>query len=100
MFAGKEFAAVIVNRKFFAYRAVSRAEQLEASRGVISFEVDDGLCLVVLHTVSEAATKAATAEGDIYRFEQVCLARTVWSNDDGATWRQCRLIEAVGAKMI
>ena len=100
MFAGKEFAAAIVNRKFFAYRAVSRAEQLEASRGVIGFEVDDGLRLVVLHTVSKAATKAATAEGDIYRFEQVCLARTVWSNDDGAAWRQCRLIKAVGAKMI
>jgi len=100
MFTVKELAAAIVNRKFFAYRAVSRAEQLEASRGVISFEVDDGLCLVVLHTVSKAATKAATAEGDIYRFEQVCLARTVWPNDDGAAWRQCRLIEAVGAKMI
>ena len=100
MFTGKELATTIVNRKFSAYCAVCCAEQLEASGGIISFEVDDGLCLVVLHTVSKAATKAATAEGDIYRFEQVCLARTVWSNDDGAAWRQCRLIEAVGAKMI
>lgn len=100
MFTVKELAAAIVNRKFFAYRAVGCAEQLEASGGIISFEMDDGLCLVVLHTISKAATKAATAEGNIYRFEQVCLARTVWSNDDGAAWRQCRLIEAVGAKMI
>lgn len=90
----------IANRKFFAYRAVGCAEQLEASRGIVGFEVDDGLRLVVLYTVSKAATKAATAEGDIYRFEQVCLACTVWSNDDGAAWRQCRLIKAVGAKMI
>lgn len=100
MFTGKELATTIVNRKFFAYCAVGCAEQLEASGGIISFEVDDGLRLVVPHTVSKAATKAATAEGDIYRFEQVCLACTVWSNDDGAAWRQCRLIKAVGAKMI
>lgn len=100
MFTGKELAAAIVNRKFFIYRAVSRAEKLEAPRGVIGFEVDDGLRLVVLHTVSKAAAKATAAEGDVYRFKQVCLACTVWANDDGATWRQCRLIEAVGAKMI
>ena len=100
MFTGKEFAAAIANRKFFAYRAVGCAEQLEAPRGIVGFEVDDGLRLVVLHTVSKAATKATAAEGDVYRFEQVCLAGAVWSNDDGATWRQCRLIEALGAKMI
>lgn len=100
MFAGKEFAAAIVNRKFFVYRAVGCAEQLEASRGVVGFEVDDSLCLVVLHTVSKAATKATAAEGDVYRFEQVCLARTVWSNDDGSARCERRLIEAVGAKMI
>lgn len=100
MFTVKELAAAIVNRKFFAYRAVSRAEQLEASRGVISFEVDDGLCLVVLRAISKAATKATAAEGDIYRFEQVCLTRTIWSNDDGAARCERRLIEAVGAKMI
>ena len=100
MFTGKEFAAAIVNRKFFGYRAVGCAEQLEASRGVVGFEMDDGLCLVVLHTVGEAAAKATTAEGDIYRFEQVCLARTVWSNDDGAARCERRLVEVVGAKMI
>ena len=100
MFTGKEFAAAIVNRELFIYRAVGCAEQLETSGGVISLEMDDSLCLAVLHTVSKAATKAAAAEGDVYRFEQVCLAGAVWSNDDGATWRQCRLIEAIGAKMI
>lgn len=100
MFAGKEFAAAIVNRKFFVYRAVGCAEQLEASRGIVGFEVDDGLRLVVLYAISKAATKAATAEGDIYRFEQVCLARTIWSNDDGAARCERRLIKAVGAKMI
>ena len=100
MFASKEFATAIVNRKLFADRAVVRTKELEASGGLISFEMDDGLCLVVLHTVGEAAAKAAAAEGYVYRFEQVCLARTVWSNDDGAAWRQCRLIKAVGAKMI
>ena len=100
MFAGEELTAAIVNRKFFAYCAVGCAEQLEASRGVVGFEVDDGLRLVVLHAISKAAAKAAAAEGDVYRFEQVCLAGTVWSNDDGAAWRQCRLIKAVGAKMI
>lgn len=100
MFTGKEFAAAIVNRELFIYRAVGCAEQLEASGGIISFEVDDGLRLVVLHTVSKAATKAATAEGDIYRFEQVCLARTVWSNDDSSARCKRCLIEAVGAKMI
>ena len=100
MFAGEELAAAIVNRKFFIYRAVGCAEQLEASRGIVGFEVDDGLRLVVLHAISKAAAKATAAEGDVYRFEQVCLARTVWPNDDGAAWRQCRLIEAVGAKMI
>ena len=100
MFAGEELAATIVNRELFIYRAVGRAEQLEAPRGIVGFEVDDGLRLVVLHAISKAATKAAAAEGDVYRFEQVCLAGAVWSNDDGATWRQCRLIEAIGAKMI
>ena len=100
MFASKEFATAIVNRKLFADRAVVRTKELEASGGIISFEVDDGLRLVVLHTISKAATKATAAEGDVYRFEQVCLAGAVWSNDDGATWRQCRLIEAIGAKMI
>lgn len=100
MFAGKEFAAAIVNRKFFVYRAVGCAEQLEASRGIVGFEVDDGLRLVVLYAISKAATKAATAEGDIYRFKQVCLTRTIWSNDDGAARCERRLIEAVGAKMI
>ncbi len=100
MFAGKELAAAIVNRKLFIYRAVGCAEQLEASRGIVGFEVDDGLRLAVLHAISKATTKATAAEGDIYRFEQVCLARTVWSNDDGAAWCQCRLIEAVGTKMI
>ena len=100
MFAGKELAAAIVNRKLFVYRAVGCAEQLEASRGIVGFEVDDGLRLAVLHTVSKAATKAATAEGNIYRFEQVCLTRTIWSNDDGAARCERRLIEAVGAKMI
>lgn len=100
MFAGEELAVAIVNRKFFGYRAVGCAEQLEAPRGIVGFEVDDGLRLVVLHAISKAATKAAAAEGDVYRFEQVCLAGAVWSNDDGATWRQCRLIEAIGAKMI
>ena len=87
MFTGKEFAAAIVNRELFIYRAVGYAEQLETSGGVISFEVDDGLCLAVLHTVSKAATKATTAEGNIYRFEQVCLARTVWPNDDSTVRR-------------
>lgn len=100
MFAGEELAATIVNRELFIYRAVGCAEQLEAPRGIVGFEVDDGLRLVVLHAISKAATKAAAAEGDVYRFEQVCLAGAVWSNDDGATWRQCRLIEAIGAKMI
>lgn len=100
MFAGKELAAAIVNCKLFIYRAVGCAEQLEASRGIVGFEVDDGLRLVVLHAISKAATKATAAEGDIYRFEQVCLTRTIWSNDDGAARCECRLIEAVGAKMI
>lgn len=100
MFAGKELAAAIVNRKLFIYRAVGCAEQLEASRGIVGFEVDDGLRLVVLHAISKAATKATAAEGDIYRFEQVCLTRTIWSNDDGAARCERRLIEAVGAKMI
>ena len=100
MFTGKEFAVAIANRKFFAYRAVGCAEQLEASRGVVGFEVDDGLRLVVLHTVGEAAAKAAAAEGYVYRFEQVCLARTVWSNDDSSARCKRCLIEAVGAKMI
>ena len=100
MFTGEQLAATIVNRELFIYRAVGCAEQLEASRGVVGFEVDDGLRLVVLHAISKAAAKATAAEGDVYRFEQVCLARTVWSNDDGAAWRQCRLIKAVGAKMI
>ena len=87
MFAGKELAAAIVNRKLFIYRAVGCAEQLEASRGIVGFEVDDGLRLVVLHTVSKAATKATAAEGDVYRLEQVCLTRTIWSNDDGTMRR-------------
>ena len=100
MFAREEFAAAIVNRKFFVYRTVGCAEQLEASGGIISFEVDDGLCLVMLHAISKAAAKATAAEGDIYRFEQVCLTRTIWSNDDGAARCERRLIEAVGAKMI
>ena len=100
MFAGKELAAAIVNRKLFIYRAVGCAEQLEASRGIVGFEVDDGLCLVVLHAISKTATKATAAEGNVYRFEQVCLAGAVWANDDGAAWRQCRLIKVVGAKMI
>ena len=100
MFAREEFAAAIVNRELFIYRAVGRAEQLETSEGVISFEMDDGLRLAVLHAISKAATKATAAEGDVYRFEQVCLARTVWSNDDGAARYERRLIEAVGAKMI
>ena len=100
MFTGKEFAAAIVNRELFIYRAVGCAEQLETSGGVISFEMDDGLRLVVLHAISKAATKATAAEGDIYRFEQVCLTRTIWSNDDGAARCERRLIEAVGAKMI
>ena len=100
MFTGKEFTAAIVNGKFFGYRAVSRAEKLEAPRGVVGFEVDDGLRLVMLHAISKAATKATAADGDVYRFEQVCLAGAVWANDDGAARRQCRLIEAVGAKMI
>ena len=100
MFAGKELAAAIVNRELFIYRAVGCAEQLEASRGIISFEVDDGLRLVMLHAISKAATKATAADGDVYRFEQVCLAGAVWANDDGTARRQCRLIEAVGAKMI
>lgn len=100
MFTGKELAAAIVNRKFFIYRAVSRAEKLEASRGVIGFEMDDGLRLVVLHAVSEAAAKATAAEGDVYRFEQVCLAGAVWANDDGSARCERCLIEAVGAKMI
>lgn len=100
MFAGEEFAAAIVNGKLFAYRAVSRAEQLEASRGIVGFEVDDGLRLVVLHAVSEAAAKATAAEGDVYRFEQVCLAGAVWADDDGSARCERCLIEAVGAKMI
>ena len=100
MFAGKEFAAAIVNRKFFVYRTVGCAEKLEASRGVIGFEMDDGLCLVVLYAISKTATKATAAEGNVYRFEQVCLTRTIWSNDDGAARCERRLIEAVGAKMI
>lgn len=100
MFAGEELAAAIVNRKFFGYRTVDCVEKLEASRGVIGFEMDDGLRLVVLHAISKAATKATAAEGDIYRFEQVCLTRTIWSNDDGAARCERRLIEAVGAKMI
>ena len=87
MFAGEELAAAIVNRELFTYRSVGCAEQLETSGGIISFEVDDGLCLIVLHTVSKAATKATTAEGNIYRFEQVCLARTVWPNDDSTVRR-------------
>ena len=87
MLAGKELAAAIVDREFFGYRAVGCAEQLEASGGIISFEVDNGLCLVVLHTVSKAAAKATATEGDVYRFEQVCLAGTVWSNDDGTMRR-------------
>ena len=87
MFAGKELAAAIVNREFFGYRAVGRAEQLETSGGIISFEVDDGLRLAVPHTVNKAAAKATAAEGNIYRFEQVCLARTVWPNDDSTTRR-------------
>ena len=82
MFAGKELAAAIVNRNFFVYCAVGCAEQLETSGGVISFEMDDGLCLAVLHTVGKAATKATTAEAILYRFAQVCLACTVWPNDD------------------
>lgn len=100
MFAGKELAAAIVNGKLFAYRAVGCAEKLEASGGVISLEMDDGLRLVVLHAISKAAAKATAAEGDVYRFEQVCLAGAVWSNDDGAARCERRLIEAVGAKMI
>ena len=100
MFTGKEFAAAIVNREFFIYRAVGCAEQLETSGGVISFEVDDGLCLVVLHAISKAAAKATAAEGDIYRFEQVCLAGAVWANDDGSARCERCLVEAVGAKMI
>lgn len=100
MFAGKELAAAIVNRKLFIYRAVGCAEQLEASRGIVGFEVDDGLRLVVLHAISKAATKATAAEGDIYRFEQVCLTRTIWPNDDGSARCERCLIEAVGAKMI
>lgn len=100
MFTGKEFAAAIVNGKLFGYRAVGCAEKLKSPRGVVGFEVDDGLRLVVLHAISKAAAKATAAEGDIYRFEQVCLARTVWSNDDGAARCERCLIEAVGAKMI
>lgn len=100
MFAGEELAAAIVNRKLFVYRTVDCAEKLEASRDVIGFEMDDGLRLVVLHAISKAATKATAAEGDIYRFEQVCLTRTIWSNDDGAARCERCLIEAVGAKMI
>lgn len=100
MFAGKELAAAIVNRKLFIYRTVGCAEQLEASGGIISFEVDDGLCLVVLHAISKAAAKATAAEGDIYRFEQVCLAGAVWANDDGSARCERCLVEAVGAKMI
>ena len=100
MFAGEELAAAIVNRKLFIYRTVGCAEQLEASGGTISFEVDDGLCLVMLHAISKAAAKATAAEGDVYRLEQVCLARAVWSNDDSAARCERRLIEAVGAKMI
>ena len=87
MFAGEELAAAIVNRKLFVYRTVDCAEKLEASRGVVGFEIDDGLRLVVLYTVSKAATKATAAEGDVYRLEQVCLARTIWSNDDGTMRR-------------
>lgn len=87
MFTGKEFAAAIVNRELFIYRAVGCAEKLEASRGVVGFEIDDGLCLAVLHTVSEATTKATAAEGNVYRLEQVCLTRTIWSNDDGTMRR-------------
>ena len=100
MFAGKELAAAIVNRKLFIYRAVGCAEQLEASRGIVGFEMDDGLCLVVLHAISKAATKAAAAEGDIYRFKQVCLTRTIWSNDDGAARRQLGFEQIVRAKII
>lgn len=100
MFAGEELTAAIVNRKLFVYRTVDCAEKLEASRGVIGFEMDDGLRLVVLHAISKAATKATAAEGDVYRFEQVCLAGAVWANDDGAARCERRLIEAVGAKMI
>ena len=87
MFTGKEFAAAIVNRELFIYRAVGCAEQLETSEGVISLEMDDGLCLAVLHTVGKAATKATAAEGNVYRFEQVCLACTVWPNDDSTVRR-------------
>ena len=87
MFAGEELAAAIVNRKLFVYRTVDCAEKLEASRGVVGFEIDDGLRLVVLHTVSKAATKATAAEGDVYRLEQVCLTRTVWANDDSTMRR-------------
>lgn len=100
MFTGKELAAAIVNRKFFGYRAVSRAEKLEAPRDVIGFEVDDGLRLVVLHAISKTAAKATAAEGDVYRFEQVCLAGAVWANDDGSARCERCLTEAVGAKMI
>ena len=100
MFAGEELAATIVNRELFIYRAVGCAEQLEAPRGIVGFEVDDGLRLVVLHAISKAATKAAAAECDVDRFEQVCLACTVWSNDDGSARCERCLIEAVGAKMI
>ena len=100
MFAGEELAAAIVNRKLFVYRTVDCAEQLEASRGIVGFEVDDGLRLVVLHAISKAAAKATAAEGDVYRFEQVCLARTVWANDDGSARCERCLIKAVGAKMI
>ena len=77
----------IVNRELFIYCAVGCAEQLETSGGVISFEMDDGLCLAVLHTVGKAATKATAAEGNVYRFAQVCLARTVWANDDSTVRR-------------
>lgn len=87
MFAGKELAAAIVNRKLFVYRTVGCAEQLEASGGVVGFEMDDGLRLAVPHTVNKAAAKATAAEGNIYRFEQVCLACTVWPNDDSTVRR-------------
>lgn len=100
MFAGEELAATIVNRELFIYCAVGCAEQLEAPRGIVGFEVDDGLRLVVLHAISKAAAKATAAEGDVYRFEQVCLAGAVWANDDGAARCERCLIEAVGAKMI
>lgn len=100
MFAGKELATTIVNRELFIYRAVDCAEKLEASRGVIGFEMDDGLRLVVLHAISKTAAKATAAEGDVYRFEQVCLAGAVWANDDGSARCERCLIEAVGAKMI